>query len=62
MPKRELFDVTVKLIHETEKAFLVDDGKTKAWFPKSLVEMEKNPDGTYTLTAPENFLAEKGFI
>lgn len=42
MPKRELWDATLKLVAETEKAILVteDDGKTKHWLPKSQIEYE----------------------
>lgn len=62
MPK-ELEDVTVELRHETEKAYLVSDGgKEPKWFPKSQCELERNRDGTFTLTAPVWLLKEKGFL
>lgn len=61
MPK-EIEDVTVELRHETEKAYLVSDGGEPKWFPKSQVELEKNRDGTYVLTAPVWLLKDKGFI
>lgn len=62
MPKQELFDLAVDLIHQTEKAWLIDDGKKQVWVPKSMAELDKNPDGTYTLTAPERFLQSKDLI
>jgi hypothetical protein len=63
MPKSDIFDVAVKLIHETEKAYLVTaDEKEKVWFPKSMCELEENQDGTYTLTAKTFMLKEKGLI
>lgn len=63
MPRhREIFDVTVTLLHETEKAILVTDGTTKAWLPKSLFEYEKQPDGTYIVTGPTDMLQDKGLI
>jgi hypothetical protein len=42
-----LCDVTAELMHETEKAFLLFDGKRKVWVPKNLVE--NNEDGTFTM-------------
>lgn len=62
MPRRLLEDVIVQLKHETLKAWLVNDGKQDVWIPKSMCEMEKNPDGTYTLTAEEQYLIEKGLL
>jgi hypothetical protein len=58
MPKSELFDLAAKLLHETEKGYLLDDGTVKEWVPKSMVE--KNDDGTFTM--PEWLAKEKGFI
>lgn len=62
MPRSQLFDITVKLVHQTDKAWLVDDGDRKEWFPKSSYECDPNPDGTHTLTGPEYLLKEKGFL
>jgi hypothetical protein len=59
---KELFDVTVSIIVETEKAWLVSDGDKEAWIPKSQAEIEREKDGSYTLTAPQSLLKEKGFI
>lgn len=58
----KLFDITVDLVFETEKAWQVDDGDKKVWIPKSIGEMDKNTDGTYCLTAPEWLLKDKGLI
>lgn len=58
-----LHDITVQLIHETDKAWLLNDGaKENVWVPKSWGELDNNPDGTYTLTMPESKCKEKGFI
>ncbi len=63
MPRSELFDITVQLIHQTEKAYLVTaDEDREVWLPKSVCELEPNNDGTYTLTAPAKMLQEKGLI
>jgi hypothetical protein len=58
----KLHDVNVKLVHETPKAWLVDDGSGEEWFPKSVCELEPRQDGTWDLTAPEWLLKDKGFI
>jgi hypothetical protein len=61
--KTKLIDLTVTLVHETEKAWLIDDGTKKTWVPKSWAELEKNPDGkTWTLTINEEQALEKELI
>lgn len=50
MPRKgqELQDVEVRLIRETEKAYLLTSVETKktSWFPKSMVEIEEETTGT----------------
>lgn len=61
--KTKLIDLTVTLVHETEKAWLIDDGTKKTWVAKSWVELEKNPDGkTWTMTINEEQALEKELI
>lgn len=62
MPKSELWDGTVELLHETPNAWLVNDGTKQAWIPKSVGELEKNNDNSYTLTIPQAWAENKGFI
>lgn len=31
-------EVTCDIIHETEKAYLIDDGDKQVWVPKSMVD------------------------
>lgn len=54
----DLVDLELTLIHETEKAFLLSDGKKKVWVPKSVVE--NNEDGTFTM--PQSWAEEKGLV
>lgn len=58
MPKPELIDVSVKLRHETDKAYLLFDGAKTEWVPKS--QVEDNGDGTFTM--PLWLAKDKGFI
>jgi hypothetical protein len=64
MPKKELIDITAQLRHETDKAYLIYDGRSTkdkeitTWVPKSQVEY----DGDKTFTMPEWLALEKGFI
>jgi len=61
----DIIDVCLELHHQTEKAILVsDDGiqKNAKWLPLSQIEVEKNKDGTITVTAPQWLLKDKGFI
>ena len=61
--KSDLVDITVEIIHSTDKAYLVNDGTVEAWIPKSVCEVE--PEGRpnfYIITMPERTAKEKGFI
>ena len=66
----DLIDITAELRHETDKAYLIYDGRSeikkgdtlstelRTWIPKSKVEY----DGDKTFTMPEWLALEKGFI
>ena len=56
--KRELIDIAAQVRHETDRAFLLYDGKKTEWVPKS--QVEQNGDGTFTM--PEWLAKDKGFI
>lgn len=66
--KSNLIDVAAELRHETDKAYLVYDGRNenfegekreiRTWLPKSIVEY----DGAKTFTMPEWLALDKGFI
>jgi hypothetical protein len=61
--RSNLEDVAVELVHETDKAYLVTDGRIvggkriEVWVAKSLTEFDKG-----ILTAPEWLLKDKGLI
>ena len=57
--KSNLIDIAARLVHETEKAILVETEMTKKpiWLPKSSCELD---DGTLTL--PEPLALDKGLI
>ena len=67
--RSDLEDISVELVHETDKAWLVTDGtldpktgkRVDVWVPKSQAEMDRS-DGCYTLTAPEWLLKDKGLL
>ena len=72
MGKKELHDISLIFLHETDKALLVTDGLTDAdgrqkkfWLPKSQVETETpiidmEPGKAYTFTLPTWLVEEKG--
>lgn len=68
MPSREIFDITVEFVWETQKAIKYTDGKKEFWVPKSRlsdrgdIQVEQNADGTFNLTAPVRWLEEQGLI
>lgn len=54
-----LVDISAKLIHQTELAYLLDDGcGVRAWVPK--VCCEDNQDGTWAI--PERIVIDKEFV
>ena len=56
--KSDLIELEARLVHETEKAWLLDTGEAKpTWVPKSAAEF----DGE-TLTIPEPTALAKGLI
>jgi len=62
-----LHDFSVILIHDTEKAWLVDivgDEGSPIWVPKSVCSLEQNfgKYNSYELTIPEWLAKEKGLI
>lgn len=58
MSNAQLIDIAAEIKHETDKAWLLDDGTRKAWVPKS--QVEDNGDGTFTM--PEWLAQDKEFI
>jgi len=54
----KLYDFAAELKHETENAFLVNDGDNDYWLPKGMTE--NNGDGTWTI--PYWMAYEKGII
>ena len=68
MVGKQLHDIVVEYKFSTEKANLYTDGTKELWVAKSLlgedgmIEVTKNDDGTYTLTAPEWWLKARGLI
>lgn len=53
--RSDLVDIEAKLVHQTEKAYLLKVGDREAWVPKS--QVEDNGDGTFTM--PEELAVEK---
>lgn len=62
MTKSDLIDIACKVLHETDKAWLINDGTRKAWIPKSWAELEPQPDGTAILTISEAKALDKELI
>ena len=70
--RSDLEEVSVELVHSTDKAYLVTDGRKgpdgkriDVWIPKSMCELERDLGKgtyTYTLTASEWLLKDRGLI
>lgn len=66
MAKSELVDIEARLVHQTEKAYLLDAGhadKRYEWVAKSVVETDVDRSGDSGIfTMPRNIAEEKGLI
>lgn len=60
--RSDLEEVHVEKIAETGAAYLVTDGTTEVWVPKSQCELEKIQGTLWLLTAPEWMLKAKGLL
>lgn len=62
--RSDLVDISVVLVHETDRAWLLDyGGSEKVWLPKSQGELARDVGGkSWTLTLPERVANEKGLI
>jgi hypothetical protein len=54
--------INCKVKHETDRAWLIDDGAKQVWVPKSQGEMYPRADGTHDLFLEEWLAKEKGLI
>lgn len=61
MSGRELVDVAVQIVGETDRAYRLFDGSRTEWFPKSMVELDRSGINVVA-TMPEWLAADKGFI
>ena len=60
MTRSDLIDIEARLVHQTEKAWLLDTGNDEpTWLPKSACEFD---EGDGTLTLPRSLAKEKGLI
>ena len=57
-------EITVDILRETDKAYLVFDGKLEEWVPKSLIkDYVEEQDGSISSIFLSEYIAEqKGFI
>lgn len=58
MSRKKLCDLDAFVIAETDKAWLLETDKGRAWVPKS--QVEKNDDDTFTMT--EELAVEKELV
>jgi hypothetical protein len=63
--RSDLIDLTVQLLHETDKAVRVTDSTPDkgVWLPKTQIEIEPaDKGGLHVVTLPEWLAEEKGLI
>ena len=54
----ETVEISAELVHETDLAWLIDDGGKRHWLPKSQCEY----DGKVTFSVPGWMCVEKGLV
>lgn len=68
MSDSKLVDISAELKHETDRAYLINDGTSDVWLPKSQVEKaEVRAEGIprqtiFEFTMPEWLAKDKGLI
>lgn len=64
MPRPEIIDLSVIIVHATARAVLVKETEDSegAWLPLSQVEIDGEPGRVGTVTLPEWLAREKGLI
>lgn len=63
MAANDPVEIACRIVHTTEKAVKIDDGKNFVWIPKSAIEEADYLDkDTKTITIPEWLAQEKGLI
>jgi hypothetical protein len=64
MTRRTIIDISVIIVHRTEKAVLIKDAENAkpVWLPLSQVEIEGGSGEIGELTLPEWLAQEKGLI
>lgn len=63
--RSDVIDITVQLLHETDRAVLVTDSVPEkgVWLAKSMIEIEPSATGgLFTVTLPEWLALGKGLI
>lgn len=59
----ETIELTVEIVHETEKAVLFTDGTAEKWVPRSQIQaMESTRNGAWQVTLPEWLAKKNGWI
>lgn len=63
--KSDLVDITVQLLHETDRAVLVTDSTPEngVWLPLSQIEIEPaDTGGLHVVTLPEWLAMDRGLV
>lgn len=63
MSRRHMCEIACQLVHETDAAWCINDGKNEVWIPKSISEWSPSSnkvDGT--MEVPEWFAEREGLI
>lgn len=60
--KAGLWEITARIVAETERALLVDDGQGPRWLPRRFLKLERLKDELALVAMPEWLAKEKGYV
>lgn len=60
-PHAGKYEIAAKVIRETSKAVLADDGTRQEWLPKSKITIEPDKGGAVAIYMPEWLAKRAGF-
>jgi len=58
----ENVELSVEVVHITDKAILIDEGDEQIWLPKSQIRLEHSSGNTYSVEIPEWLAMKKGLL
>jgi hypothetical protein len=63
MSRHDEVEIACELVHETDRALLINDGRQEVWVPRSQILDQKEKNGVLeSITIPEWLAEEKDLV